>query len=246
MAAVGLIPDPAWALVREGAGLVVHGGADLRYAIPGVPDQAASELASGWCGGLLDRRSLSPRAAEVLDQLVLLGALGTGLGPGREPAARTVRVVCVGPPLPGLDAALASAGLEGAPGAALTLVLRTSGALAAVAQVAADLSGPYLFVDAAYHHTVSLGPLVLPGQTACLSCLAGRVASGWGDPEPPPEPGATKGVPVVAALVAHEVAKAAAGDNHLVSRTVALDLATWRVVEETVLWLPWCGLCGQG
>src|SRR5206468_1396254 len=50
-----------------------------------------------------------------------------------------------------------------------------------------NIDKPHLFLDLAYEHTVSLGPLVFPGLTSCVACLKGRIESRWGDHLPPPE-----------------------------------------------------------
>lgn len=233
-ARLGLAPSPQWTVADEGGRLVASAGADLRYAFPDVTPAVAAEVASAWDAGDVDRRDLSTGAGEVFDQLAGLGALR----PAAPPAPPAVTVRFVHRPVPAL-AALASGG----PGPAVVVLVRTDGALAELA-AAAPGDTPHLVVDLAYHHTVSLGPLVVPGQTACAACLAARVAARWGDPRPPPAPAAS-GAEVAAALVAHEVGKVADGTSLLVNRTVAVDLSSWRTVDETVLRRPGCPTCGS-
>ncbi len=63
----------------------------------------------------------------------------------------------------------------------LLIIVRTSGRLAQVMEDYEKITSPHLFVDIAYDHTLSLGPLVFVGETACLGCFLGRVTRNWGD-----------------------------------------------------------------
>ena len=235
-----MIPNGGWRLDRQDGALVLHAGADLRYAIDGIAPPVADEVLTAWGRGSFDRATLSADAAEVADQLATAGALRPAATVVRE--ATTVDVVFVGTAVPALDAAVrAASGGAGAGGFAV--LVRTTGKLADLAAHAARRADPYLVVDVAYHHTISLGPFVVPGQTACAGCLAGRLSSRWGDDAPPARPTAAH-APVTAAVVAHEVAKGQA--SGLVNRTVPLDLDRWRTVEQAVLRLPWCAVCGTG
>lgn len=229
----GLVPDRAWTLERDGEALVLHAGADLRYALVDVAPAVADEILDAWQEGGFDRARLSAGAAEVLDQLSTAGALCAP-----APADAAVAFVFVGHAVPGLEAGDVT-------GADLVVLVRTTGTLAELAERAAAVAVPHLVVDAAYHHTVVLGPLVVPGQTACVGCLLGRVTARWGDGAPPPEPAAAR-AEVTVALVTHEVSKAVSGASRLVNRTVTLDIDRWTSVDHAVLRLPWCTYCGGG
>jgi bacteriocin biosynthesis cyclodehydratase domain-containing protein len=97
----------------------------------------------------------------------------------------------------------------------------------------------------AYHHTVSLGPLVVAGETACFACLAGRIGAAWGDPAPPERPAVLGGAGLAAALAVRELEAVAGGDVRLANATAAYDLASHRVLVETLYRLPWCPICGD-
>src|SRR5919198_1421400 len=107
-----------------------------------------------------------------------------------------------------------------APSADVTLLVRTGGRLIDVPAMV----GIHLFIDVSYHHTVSLGPLVFPGDSACVGCLSGRIGRYWGDPHPPRKPAMRRETRLVAALAALELDKIAAGVYGLANATVALDL----------------------
>lgn len=231
----GLAPDPGWTLDGRDGSLLLSAGADLRYAVADVAPAVAHEVLAAWRSGRVDRTAMSPVAAEVVDQLATAGALGPGpLGGGAPPVATAFAGAAVdGVGVGGGDPAVAGA----------VVLVRTTATLAELAERAAALTAPHLVVDVAYHHTVSLGPLVVPGQTACAGCLAGRISARWGDDPPPPSPAAARS-PVAAAMVAHEAAKLAAGTSRLVNRTVAVDLDSWRTVDQALLRLPWCPCSG--
>lgn len=130
----------------------------------------------------------------------------------------------------------------------LLVVVRTTAGLATLSTRAGEWIAdgrPHLLVELTGLRTVSWGPLVVPGHTACLGCLAGRVADRWGDLAPPPTPGSTApaGAAVAAGALAHQLDRIRAGHLDLIDRTVSLDLDTLRGTESTVLRevdCPWC------
>lgn len=243
-----LRPSPEWTLVVEEGRLILSGGADALYLVDEVTGAAAEALAEAFARDRLDALAQAqPAVARALVRLERIGAIVRA----RPAPATPLRAALVG--VPALDGELARtiaqlAGAEAAivtEGPALTVVVRASGTLASLAEACAGLAGPHLLVDVAHHETIVLGPLVWPSETACVSCLAGRVVRAWGDPPPPPSPRAGQSRALVAALVVEELRRfAALGDlPRLVERTTAIDLATWRSRTERVHRLPWCPRC---
>ena len=95
-----------------------------------------------------------------------------------------------------------------------------------------------------FHHTVSIGPLVIPHETPCVTCLQGRLRERWGEREPVADPEVTRRYPdLVAALLASEVRRCLEGDTSLVGWTVAWDLADRSVLREKLLTVPLCTYC---
>jgi hypothetical protein len=91
-----------------------------------------------------------------------------------------------------------------------------------------------------------LGPLVVPGMTAC------RVCAGAGALNPPlglrpPEPS-----PAMEGLLAHLAATEAVavlagiGPSLLGGRVSTLDLVTFEPAFHTLVRIPWCAVCGSG
>jgi len=129
----------------------------------------------------------------------------------------------------------------------LLLVIRTTaGWESALSDYAAlRLHRPHLFIDMAYHHTVGVGPFVVPGETACVACLGHRVAHRWGDLSGPAQPLVSGRPQSVAALLAAMVA-APGGLLPLIETSVSLNLQTLASVSDKVFQLPWCPACGVG
>jgi hypothetical protein len=234
--------DPAWSITREGGTLRARAGADHLFALEDVADDVTAALLAR----PLFRPATVGAGADVFDQLVTLGAVRPEISPAGDPMETSL--VWAGDPVAavadGVGPQLAAALLSDRP--ALVVYVRTTATLTATAELAAaGPPVPHLLVDVAYHHTVSLGPLVVPGDTSCLSCLVMRVSPAWGDEPPPPRPAATRRPELLAAVVAAEIDKVAGGDTGLVNRTVALNLTTWRTTEGTLLKAPWCPACGR-
>ena len=238
--------DPHWALVHEPGLLLVHAGADELFAFDDVGDHAAGELLALWQAEILRPELLSPEAAAVFEQLKSAGIVRNRIEP-RAQFALGVRFA--GTPDERLEDAIAAAlpaGIAPGPEPDLLLFVRTDGQLADVCDDDyAALAVPHLLLDLAFDHTLSLGPLVFAGQTACLSCLACRVSHAWGDLEPPPRPRLTDHRVLAAGIVALAVEGILRReDRALVNRTVAYDFAAFSVQSSSLYRLPMCPVCG--
>ncbi len=240
--------DRSWTLVHDRGLLVLHAGADELFAIEDVSDAVAAELLALWSEPVMRPGTLSQEAGDVFEQLK---------------AARIVRNVVAPRPQYALglrfagmpDAALATALVAALPAevklaedgadADLLLIVRTDGTLAQLTgDDYADLTTPHLLLDLAFGHTISLGPLVFAGQTACLACLAGRISHLWGDLEPPPRPRMTEHPGLAAGLAALAVGEILLrAGRSLVNRTVAYDFAAHGVRSDSVYRLPMCPAC---
>jgi bacteriocin biosynthesis cyclodehydratase domain-containing protein len=238
-----------WSASYEQGFLILSGGADHLYAIEDVSPEIAAELAAIW-ERPADPAGLSRRAAQLAPQLLNLGALLREIPSG--PPDR-VAVAFSGNANDTLLAALAAEAkserrwaLADSAEAELTLVVRTGGRLVEFSDgTNHPVAGPHLLLDVAYHHTVSLGPLVFPGETACLACLAGRIAQYWSDAEPPETPAIQRDARLIAALTAIELDKIAASDYGLVNATVTLDFRRYEVKRHALYKLPWCPVCAD-
>lgn len=244
------VPSNDGTVTFETDSIVASAGADHCFALHDLAEEVVTELAELWSGPI-HSETLSPMGRDAIDQLALLGTVRLQPPRSGTAVAYAVQVAFAGATIPVLANAVAEAlshipAVQETDAASPDLVIwiRTTATLAETAE-AASAGGPvHLFVDVAYHHTVSLGPLVVGGETACLHWLAGRIWSRWGDPQPPAEPLAAGQASLIAGLIAVETERIALGISDMANRTVAFDLAQWRVVDETLLRLPQCPKCG--
>jgi len=241
---MSLVADPAWHAQVRDEGLVVYAGADLAYLIPDLPRAVAVALAGLFepvlrgVARTVDESRLGEPVRQHLAQLRTLGALrpaGLPNDDAREPVGVGTRVVGQAP-----------AGLvERLPhneNPDLLLVVRTTGTLLDLVEVARETKVPHLLLDLAYHHTAAVGPFVVPGAGACLACLAVRAGRRWGDPPPPPHPAAMSfDFPISLALQA--VQNIGNGSLALLDAVVTVDLDEFTTTRESVLPAADCEIC---
>lgn len=249
-AAVALAFSDAWRVERSGSTLVVQAGADRVHELPGL-DDAEISLVEGWFGGAPINTAAHPRGRVIADLLLQVGALRL------EVTADSLPLVIhwAGAPLPHLRNALHAClgdqlvdetDRDAASG--IAVVVRTTATWMetfVVCYALLQAGRAHLLCDLAYHDRVTIGPLVVPGQTACVECLGGRIAHRWGDPQPPTMPNATQaGSFVVAGAVTHALRDLCAGDPlPYVASCVVIDLATMESQSTTVTRSPWCTSC---
>ncbi|MGK4000900.1 TOMM precursor leader peptide-binding protein [Sorangium sp. So ce1024] len=98
--------------------------------------------------------------------------------------------------------------------------------------------------------TALLGPLVVPGKTACRVCAAVEALNPQLAPRAPaaspPQAGAM--AQMLGHLAAMEALKVltAYTPSRLAGRVLIQDLATLETSYHTLVRLPWCGVCGEG
>jgi bacteriocin biosynthesis cyclodehydratase domain-containing protein len=243
--------DERWQVRRDGEHLLATAGADLLLAVDDVALDVIEEIVALWQADQLDPTGLSAEAADVFEQLKTAGVVRNALAAADR---ATIEVRVVGRHTAAGDAVRSDLAARYRPppsspavaAADLVVVVRTTGRLDDVMVDYETLTAPHLLVDAAYDHTVSLGPLVFPGETACLGCLAGRLVATWGDPVPPPSPRVQRHPALLVGLVGNEVDKILAGhDRGLVNRTVAYDVDHHTIMAANIYKLPMCPHCGR-
>jgi bacteriocin biosynthesis cyclodehydratase domain-containing protein len=247
------VPEPwplrwnsAWRALYEDGLLLITAGADEIFAIEDVPAEIAADIIALGVAPEIRRETLSRAASDLLEQLLTAGIVDAApVGP-----AATVALCGLGDAAEELTARLSAAlverGLELVePNAAsFVVLLRAGGPLRALlAQPDGLPTQPHLLIDLAYHHTCSLGPLVFPGQTACLGCLVSRVSTQWGDALPPARPRMAAELDLAVGLAALEIERVTQGEHSLVNRTVAYDFSRRQVKDERLFKLPWCPVC---
>ncbi|GLY49350.1 hypothetical protein [Lentzea sp. NBRC 102530] len=241
---MSLVADPAWHAQVRDEGLVVYAGADLAYLIPDLPRAVAVALAglfepvSRGVARTVDENRLGEPVRQYLAQLRTLGALRPAGLPRDDvavPMGVGTRVVGEAP------AGLAEL-LPHNEDPELLLVVRTTGTLLDLVEVARETEVPHLLLDLAYHHTAAVGPFVVPGAGACLACLAVRAGRRWGDPPPPPQPAAmTYEFPISLALQA--IQNIRNGSLALLDTVVTVHLDEFTTTRESVLPAAGCEIC---
>jgi len=109
-----------------------------------------------------------------------------------------------------------------------------------------NINKPHLFIDIAFHHTISIGPLVFPGQTACIACLEGRLKSRWGDDTPPSTPAMTiENNQLTTGMLSLELSKIIGGDTSLINKTISWNFQNRTVSTNQLLKVPVCPICNQ-
>ncbi|GAC1386991.1 MAG: hypothetical protein NVS1B7_6390 [Candidatus Saccharimonadales bacterium] len=239
--------SPNWNVVYEGSILVLNAGADKIFAIEDVSEDVATEIMNLLQEKVISPIALSTEGKEIFEQLKTAQIVFIDL----EPKVKyKISIRYNGDKNKELDAQIK---------AQLTrdfevtdklnydfqLIIRTNGRLRdAVSSGYNSLTKPHLFLDIAYEHSISLGPLVFPGETACISCLVGRITTYWGDAEPPITPSIQINLEFIAGLVAMEVRKILNEYNReLVNNTIAYDFENHKVKKSSVYKLPMCPVC---
>ena len=244
---VRIVNNPHWTLFAENGVLLLSGGADELYVV----DEASSagcieQLLAAWKDDMVGTLLQDPVCGAAARQLQRMGVL--------VPATAAQSVQCLalswlGNPLPELVAAMqrlsgsAGAALCGKPEDADLLVLIRSNAswqesLRLYRENAPQQ--PHLLIDLACHHTLSVGPYVVPGDSACIACLGHRITHRWGDMPLPLLPQASVQYELIAALILQ-----AAGVEPLpyLERVASLDLRNLDSRSERVFRLPKCEVC---
>ncbi|HEX5946220.1 MAG TPA: hypothetical protein VFY82_08085 [Acidimicrobiales bacterium] len=246
--------SPAWVLEPAGPTvadptLVLSAGADRRVAIDGLdPDQRAA--VERWSAG----GAIAVDTVDTVDTGETGGA-GRDAGARRQAVARLLdRLVELGAVVPvaphGPPTVLA---VDAATARELRDLLTEGGTSGTVLAVRTGTAWPevppgrlHLGVDLSLHHTLVLGPLVIPGASACLACLDARVARRWPTPTVPAEPAVRRRLPVVAALLDVQLELIARGASPLVNATVSWNLETGTTDRQSLYKLAGCVRCDTG
>jgi len=247
--------NPAWAVFSQTHAqrplLLVSGGADELYVVDEADTPTVVERILGhWQDDTLAILEDDPDYGPAVRQLIRLGVLVP------LQAVRSVRRYAIdwlGDPLPGLADAFdqhASADLQRVDAVAdadlLVLVRHGLGWEQALTRYRARMPAqPHLLLDLSYHHTLALGPYVVPGQSACVYCLGNRVLRRWGDAVVPALPAVAAQPARIAALVAPLLDQPQLLLGYL-ERSVWLDLHRLHGERDRVLRLPWCPACQGG
>ncbi len=102
---------------------------------------------------------------------------------------------------------------------------------------------PHVLFDAANNHTLSYGPLVFKGMTACIGCLYGRLATTWGTAPVSKAPRMRRFGALQVGTLEHIIAVIQNKPEYLVNKTVVHDLLENTITENPILRYPDCLNC---
>ena len=109
-----------------------------------------------------------------------------------------------------------------------------------------NISRPHLLIDNSLHHTISIGPLVFPGDTACIACLQGRISVRWGDNLPPPKSRIIdEYIDLFNEIAMAEIRRIVGGDTTLTNKTFSWNIQARRVTSNQLLMVPLCPICSS-
>lgn len=249
--------NPSWTLFIQSDMLFLSGGADEIYAVDEAATPACAQLIfSAWQQGKLDLLRHHPECFPAVRQLRRIGAIVSSQALA---VVETLALVWLGEPNQELLTALQQLSDTGAAKApkliadiaaadTLLLIRTTANWETIIADYhALDLKQPHLWVDIAYHHTAIIGPYVVPQETACIHCLANRVAHRWGDAPLPDKPQVQQQTALLAALI-YSVFNQSPKPQWVnwIERSLSFDLNTLQTQSSRVYRLPWCPVCHPG
>lgn len=241
-------PHPGWTVFIQNDMLFLSGGADEVYAVDEArPAVVAQQIAEAWQQRTLHALQDQPACQAALRQLRRIGAIVSARA---LHAPQKLALYWMGEVCEPLAAALYKDSDEGLqwvaePCQADTVLLVRSNAswMHCVTRYAElELRQPHLWVDIAYHHTLVIGPYVVPGETACVHCLSNRVAHRWGDVPLPASPQVQQHWALLAALILAPLRRQT-GWAQWMEQSVSMDLNTLQTQRSTVYRLPWCRVC---
>lgn len=226
---------PVWIITQKDKSLIISGGADARYEIE-LENNEPSFFSTLKQDILFSRGELKERDVRVLEELVTAEVVVPVLK-----KSKTLKVGILGDAnkldfTPHRDLRTTD----------LLLIVRASSTYAEFLDNIdyQSIAKPHLFVDTAFHHTLSIGPLVFPGETACIACLQGRIATRWGDEKPPISPRMTsKYSSVVSELIKTELDRISDGDTSLTNKTFSWNFQDRVVRKDQLLKVPLCPIC---
>ncbi len=227
--------SPGWKIRQNNNSLIVSGGADAIYEV-GLSDSRESFLASLKSGKDFLRSNVPAQEQPVFEELVAAEVIVPVLH--KEPK---LLISVIGDPNK-----LNLGPISDSSKANLLVLIRTTSTLSDLLEKIdyIDIKVPHLFVDVAYRNTISVGPLVFPGETACIACLQGRITKRWGDEQPPTKPRATDElIEVASELVKIELRRIANNDTSLCNSTVSWNLEDRKIAKNQLLKVPLCPVC---
>jgi bacteriocin biosynthesis cyclodehydratase domain-containing protein len=229
--------SPEWSIRQTERSLIISGGADTRYEIE-LDSSEESFFSSLKSSKKFTKKDLSPSDARAFESLITAKIIVPLLSKSKRFSISVI----------GDSSTLRLNNVGSMNDADLIVVVRTHSSFAELLQKInyTALDKPHLFVDIAYHHTVSVGPLVFHGETACIACLQGRISNRWGDETPPPSPKtASQYSDFASELIKTEITRIEQNDTSLTNKTISWNMQDRVIKHDQLLKVPLCPICNN-
>lgn len=248
--------SPRWNMLIEDEKLLITKGADEIYLIEELSGEDAKNLFEAYKNGKIHETKANSTDEKVLEVIAKLEKTGVIYKKSKgDVLSKPINfaVNWIGNPNQKISHLLEqfTKGSEqlqlqiNSGVADLLVIIRTSAKLSEVMRDYEEIKIPHLFVDFAYDHTLSLGPLVFPSETACLGCFIGRITRNWGDAEPPQLPNISESYELIASLILEQVRtfQKMGSCPELIEKAWTLNLADLTTKTDNIFRLPWCPIC---
>lgn len=229
--------SPQWIVSQSGRSLILTGGADSKYEIE-LDSKDPSFFSSTKSTTSFTRSVLSAQDKRVLEELLIAEIVLPLITKNKTITTALLGDEC------GLKLDNTATNKD----ADILVLVRSTSTFAQLLEKTnyPIITKPHLFIDLAYHHTVSFGPLVFPGETACIACLQGRVSTRWGDEIPPKKPRASIAYKGVAEeLLRSELMRIQNDDTSLTNKTVSWNFQDRMTKTNQLLKVPLCPICNK-
>ncbi len=241
--------SPYWKIfINDEQNLCIHAGADETYIIDEInkdeQELLLKNINSNNIENLLENGSSSVKA--IIKKLIFAGVIIPFSDVYKQGTLR-VGVICSSE-VAGTQHYLkqtSEIAIVPLDEADIVIVFRLAGTMEDIFPLVKDLRIPHFFVDLAYHHTISFGPMVFPNVTACTNCLTGRIKERWGDAVAPEYARSRSREGLIAELLLDRLHEYSERKNMpmFINSVWSFDIDKLTSRYDTIFRLPWCTYC---
>lgn len=244
--------SPKWNLLEEDGKLILTKGADEIYLFDELDNKKSSVLYEAYKNNSFDE--LDTKDEDIKSAVLKLEKAGVIYKSiNRETSSISFSIRFIGDRNLAIESLLKQFSdankdinyLSEEDNVDLLIIIRNSKKLSEIMKGYDKIKVPHLLVDIAYDHTISLGPLVFPNETACLGCFVGRITKNWGDAEPPTSPPMSNSIELISALILEQVKifQKTGSIPELIENAVSFNLKELTTKADNIYRLPWCPHC---
>jgi len=246
----------SWNMLIEDGKLLITKGADEIYLIEEIAGDAADNFYNSYVNDSIHELQRNTTDDHVRDAITKLVKVGVIIKENTQPSSSSslfFSINWIGNSVTQINSLLEQFALSSKEihisnvenSATLLVLIRNSSTLAEVTKEYEKISIPHLFVDLAYDHTLSFGPFVFPGETACLNCFVGRITRNWGDAKPPEQPEVSRSYELISSLIIEQIRRfqKIGSCPELIEKVWSMNLHDFTTKTDSLFRLPWCPTC---